>query len=134
MTLVMVLGTLTGLSPMPEPIPVALTKMVFGAMEQPLLIAIGLVAHFLYGGIASIVFANLFRRAIGPWSGLGYAVLLWLVMQIVFLPMLGWGLFGSNITPSIAVATLILHLIYGGVLGWGFDYIKQEDSSDELSP
>lgn len=42
-------------------------------------------------------------------------------MQIMFLPFLGWGLFGTAITPKIAVATLVLHLVYGGVLGWPLD-------------
>jgi len=31
----------------------------------------------------------------------------------------GWGVFGTAITPKIAVATLVLHLIYGATLGWG---------------
>jgi hypothetical protein len=44
---------------------------------------------------------------------------LWLIMELVVLPLLGWGVFGSAITSKIAVATLVLHLIYGGILGWG---------------
>ncbi len=43
-------------------------------------------------------------------------------MQIVVLPVLGWGVFGLAITgfpPKIAVGTGVLHLVYGGVLGWG---------------
>lgn len=31
------------------------------------------------------------------------------------------GLFGTAITPAIAVATLVLHLIYGATLGWLLD-------------
>lgn len=31
----------------------------------------------------------------------------------------GWGLFGVAITPKVAIATLVLHLIYGAALEWG---------------
>lgn len=60
-------------------------------------------------------------RPVTAAKGLGYGVLLWVLMGIVFLPFLGWGLFGTGVTPKIAVATLVLHLLYGGVLGWGLD-------------
>jgi len=39
-------------------------------------------------------------------------------MQRLWLPLLGWGLFGTGITPAIAAATLILHLVYGATTGW----------------
>ena len=42
-------------------------------------------------------------------------------MGVVVLPLLGWGLFGTAITPRVAVATLLLHLVYGSVLGWSLD-------------
>ncbi|MBS1271014.1 MAG: hypothetical protein MAGBODY4_00143 [Candidatus Marinimicrobia bacterium] len=66
-----------------------------------------------------MVFTWLFsNRSIG--FGFLWGTILWLIMQVIWLPILGWGIFGSNITPKIAVATLILHLIYGGTLGWLF--------------
>ena len=43
-------------------------------------------------------------------------------MEVVFLPFLGWGFFGVAITPRIAVATLILHLVYGATLGLLMDW------------
>lgn len=119
MTAVMLLGTATGLSPMPAPVPVALAKWAFGALSQPALVAIAMGAHFLYGGTAGGGFALAFNRRLGVVSGLGWGVLLWLAMGLVFLPLLGWGLFGTGVTARIALATLGLHLIYGGVLGWG---------------
>jgi hypothetical protein len=33
--------------------------------------------------------------------------------------LLGWGLFGGAVTPRIALATLVLHLLHGTILGWG---------------
>lgn len=52
------------------------------------------------------------------WRGIGLGVFLWLIMQVVVLPFLGWGLFGTAQTPKIAVATLVLHLVYGPTFGW----------------
>ncbi|MCF7803932.1 MAG: hypothetical protein K9N46_01350 [Candidatus Marinimicrobia bacterium] len=119
MTVIMLLSVATKISPMPAPIPVALVKTLLGAMPKPALMALGMIAHFIYGGIAGSIFAWLFsNRTLGV--GFLWGAILWLIMQVVFLPILGWGIFGSNITPKIAVATLILHLIYGGTIGWLF--------------
>ncbi len=52
------------------------------------------------------------------WNGLILGALLWLILQVVFLPWVGWGRFGKNITLKIAGASLILHLVYGGVTAW----------------
>ena len=119
MTVLMVIGTIAGVSPMPAPIPIALARWVLGDVPQPALLVSGMLAHFLYGGVAGAVFALVLKNRAGLWLGIGYGVGLWLIMQIVFLPLLGWGVFGTAITPRIAAATLVLHLIYGGILGWG---------------
>lgn len=54
-------------------------------------------------------------------KGFGLGVALWLLMGAVFLPLIGWGLLGTAITPQIAVGTLVLHLVYVGVPGWAMD-------------
>jgi Family of unknown function (DUF6789) len=119
MTVVMLIGVGTGMSPMPSPIPIALAHWALGDLPMPALLVTGMIAHFLYGGVAgAVLFAALRGRVSVVW-GLGFGVLLWLGMQLVFLPLLGWGLFGSAVSPRVAVATLVLHLIYGGILGWG---------------
>jgi len=128
MTVVMLLGILTGMSPMPAPIPVALVKWAFGNLPQPALMGIGMMAHFLYGGVAGVLFAHLFRQKTNLQTGLLWGALLWLGMQLTVLPLLGWGVFGTAITPKIAVATLVLHLIYGGVLGWGTNHLRKPAS------
>lgn len=76
--------------------------------------------HLGYGGVFGAVLAWI-ARPVTLWKGLALGVGLWALMQVTFLPLLGWGLFGTAITPKIAVATLILHLVYGGVLGWPLD-------------
>ncbi len=117
MTAVMFIGQGTGLSPMPQPIPVALAARVLGhATPRPLLLTVGLTAHLLYGDVAGAILWRLARR-VTLVIGLGWGLILWVLMGLLALPILGWGLFGSALTPKIAVATLLLHLVYGGTLG-----------------
>lgn len=119
MSIPMIIGTAAGVAPMPEPIPKALVTLIFGAgLPTPLLMILAAGSHLGYGGLFGAILTRLYPSA-GVWTGLGLGVLLWLVMEIVVLPVLGWGVFGVAVTPTIAVATLVLHLIYGGTLGWG---------------
>ena len=131
MTLLMLVGTFLKVSPMPTPIPIALAGWVFGALPMPALVGLGLVAHFLYGGLAGAIFSWFIRDRAILWLAFGWGIILWLGMQLIFLPLLGWGLFGMAITLRIAVATLILHLVYGGILGWG---LSRHHSYRTLSP
>lgn len=121
MSVLMVLGVITGISPMPTPIPAAIVSEVFGGgVPQPLILFVAAVSHLAYGGIWGAILAAL-TRPVTIWKGIGLGVFLWLLMQIAVLPFLGWGLFGVAITPRIAGATLILHLVYGITLGWLVD-------------
>jgi Family of unknown function (DUF6789) len=119
MTVVMLAGSATGFSPIPRPIPIALLAWaVRGALPRPALLAGGMLAHFAYGGLAGALFAWTLRRYANVWSGLAFGVLLWLGMGLLWLPLLHWGRFGALVHPGIGAATLLLHLVYGGVLGW----------------
>ncbi|UOQ94805.1 hypothetical protein MUO14_07705 [Halobacillus shinanisalinarum] len=117
MSIVMIIGKATGLAPMPEPIPIATVKNIFGGGPKPLLILLGIFSHFFYGGIFGALLTQLFKP-VTIKKGIGLGIILWFVMQIILLPFIGWGVFGSGMTLKIAIATLILHLIYGGTLGW----------------
>jgi hypothetical protein len=119
MTILMLIGVGTGLSPMPSPIPIALAHWALGDLPGPALLITGMIAHFLYGGVAGAVLFAVLRDRVTVLWGLAFGLLLWLGMQLIVLPLLGWGLFGSAVTPRIAVATLVLHLVYGAILGWG---------------
>lgn len=121
MSIPMLIATATGVSPLPEPIPAAISKKLLGAETAgPLVMIVAVVSHLGYGGIWSGLLASQVRPVTIGW-GLGLGVGLWLLMQVAVLPFLGWGLFGSAITPAIAVGTLVLHLIYGATVGAGMD-------------
>lgn len=89
---------------------------------------LALIAHLGYGGGFGAFLAK-FSRTVTMKYAIGMSLLLWLFMQFAVLPYIGWGLFRSGITFKISVATLILHLIYGVVLGLTLDrrnLIKEE--------
>jgi len=119
MSVVMIGGMLTGISPMPVPIPAAIVaKLTSGALPKPALMAVAAALHLGYGGSWGGVLASLRGRA-SLARGVMLGAALWVLMGAAVLPWLGWGPFGTGRTPRIAAATLVLHLIYGVTLGWG---------------
>ena len=117
MSVPMILATASGIAPMPKPIPAAIIGLIFGpGLPKPVHLLLAAVSHLAYGSVWALIFAAVVSR-ITVWKGLALGVVLWLLMQLIVLPMLGWGVFGTAVTPKIAVATLVLHLIYGGTLG-----------------
>jgi uncharacterized membrane protein YagU involved in acid resistance len=128
MTIIMQIAMKSDVAPMPEPIPVALAELFLNSLpgittvSSTALTLTGMVAHFSYGALAGSAYAILFTDRTSWKTGLLWGVILWGIMQMLFLPMIGWGMFGTGVTgfpPKIAVGTLILHLVYGAILGWG---------------
>lgn len=119
MSLIMLVGMGTGMSPIPEPIPAAIAKGILGNAPNPLILGFAIITHFGYGAFWGVVLFNWMKSNGNIWHGVGWGVMLWLIMELIVLPLIGWGAFGSAITPKIAAATLVLHLVYGGILGWG---------------
>lgn len=121
MSLLMIIGLATGMSPMPKPIPAAIVGQFLGEQTpRPLIMLLAAIAHLAYGGFWGAALAAT-TRPVTIWKGIGLGLFLWLIMQIFVLPFLGWGAFGVAITWKIAMATLMLHLVYGVTLGWLLD-------------
>ena len=118
MSIPMLAATATGLSPMPEPIPKAVVTQLLGStVPEPVAMALAIGLHLGYGGLFGAAFARIVTPAtVG--SGLGFGVALWALSQVTVLPFVGWGVLGTAVAPAIAIATLGLHLLYGGVVGW----------------
>ena len=99
-----------------------------GAPGQPL---VGWAVHLVIGIVLyGIAIATLDDRLPGDGSlmhGLVLAVVGWLIMMLVLLPLAGAGLFGMNMGIMAAVMTLILHLIFGAVLGWTYGRLMRRD-------
>lgn len=82
--------------------------------------ALGMAVHVMNGVlIFPAAYAFLYSKLPGPPVARGavWGVALWLVTQLVVMPMIGAGVFSSNIGPKSAGASLISHLVYGSLLG-----------------
>lgn len=101
---------------MPELNPVQMITQMMGAQTP----AVGWTVHFLIGTVLwGILYALLDGQLPGPhWlRGAIFATGAWLTMMIVMMPMAGAGLFGAKLGMMAPIATLVLHWIYGAVLG-----------------
>jgi uncharacterized membrane protein YagU involved in acid resistance len=83
----------------------------------------GMAMHFLLGAIIfPLVYAVvLFARLPGSPAvkGILWGVILWVLAQMVVMPMMGAGVFGlrmGGIMP--AFGSLMGHVVYGALLGW----------------
>lgn len=98
-----------------------LAGMAHTYLGAPMSPIIGWVLHFAIGGLLwGIAFAWLYRRLPGHAAaikGILFGTLAWLVMMFMVMPLAGAGLFGLHIGLGAPVATLVLHWVYGAVLG-----------------
>ncbi len=125
MALVMFPAIQAGVAPFNLPPSAALLERL-GLNVGPL----ALVAHFGYGIFWSIVFVALFGERADVKRALGLAATLWLILMVIYSPAIGWGVFGFGAADraadhplhlgspiKYAVATLLLHAVYGLVIG-----------------
>lgn len=91
-----------------------------------------LLVHFGYGATWSLLLVALYEAETTLRHGLQLAAGLWLFMMLVYSPLIGWGVFGiggqgHTLAPTDPLylgspvkyvgATLVLHLIYGAIIG-----------------
>lgn len=100
-------------------------KMLAATMGAPVIA--GWIIHFMIGEILAINFAAIFLKKTNKpadiKSGALFGLIPWFVAQIMVMPMMSVlaggsyaaGLFSGSL--MIAMASLVGHLIYGGVLG-----------------
>jgi hypothetical protein len=77
------------------------------------------IGHLAIGVSLGLVFASSYETWPGApaMKGAVFAIMIWLLMMSMFMPMVGAGFFGTNIGVVAPVATLVLNLIFGVVLG-----------------
>ena len=101
---------------MPELDPIAMMTTMAGASSP----VVGWIAHFVIGSIFwGVGFAVVGPYLPGPYwlRGTIFAVGAWLMMMIAVMPMAGAGLFGLGLGMMTPAATLLLHVVFGLVLG-----------------
>lgn len=105
---------------------VMLSNMI-GAPNAPIA---GWVAHFAIGTVAwGLLFGALAGRLPGDYwfQGVLFATGAWLLMMIVIMPMAGAGLFGAKLGVGAPIITLVLHWIFGAVMGATFGALHRSE-------
>ncbi len=101
---------------MPELNPIHMLSGMMGGTA-----AMGWFAHFAIGTVAwGASFAILNGAIPGRkqvTKGIIFGVSAWLMMMLLVMPMAGAGIFGMNLGMMAPVMTLMLHIIFGSVLG-----------------
>jgi uncharacterized membrane protein YagU involved in acid resistance len=116
----MIIKTAMGMMPHLNAIKM-LSTMAHGFIGTPAVPLVGWVLHFMIGSLAwGILFALLYdhiplRSSTG--KGLAFATAAWLLMMVMVMPMAGAGIFGLHLGVGAPVATLILHWVFGAVMG-----------------
>jgi hypothetical protein len=84
--------------------------------------ALGWTLNFVIGMVLAVLYAAAFDgRLPGPAlvRGMLYGAMVFVVAQVVFMPLVGGGLFSRGDLELIA-GSLLGHLLYGGVVGWSY--------------
>lgn len=119
---IMVMKQMSGMVPQMNPI-ADLAGIAHSLLGIPAVPLVGWVLHFAIGTLVwGTLFAFLRPRIPGSKliKGLIFGIGAWFLMMWIFLPMAGQGLFGMNGGVVIPVMSLMLHLVYGAVLGIAF--------------
>ena len=100
---------------MPELDIIAMLAKMLGAG-----VAVGWLMHFMIGIGYGVLF-HVANPQIPGTSQISKGILLgiggWLVMMLLLMPMMGAGLFAMNMGLMAPMMTLVLHIIFGAVLG-----------------
>lgn len=106
-----------------------LAALGHGLLSLPASPAVGWLLHFIIGAVLwGIAFALLYPTLPGQRpvaKGMAFSVLAWVLMMLIVMPLAGAGLFGLHMGIMAPVMTLVLHLIWGAVLGATFGYFSR---------
>ena len=86
-------------------------------------IAGGWVVHFIVGILLALLYAGVFAERLpgSPiWRGATYGVLVFILAQAVFMPLVGGGFFSRG-DVELLLGSLLGHIAYGIVVGWIYD-------------
>lgn len=107
-----------------------LTTMAHQKMGMPATPVVGWMLHFFIGTIVwGLVFAALYNVIPGgkAWlKGILFGIAAWVLMMIGPMPMAGAGLFGINLGMAVSIMTLMLHVIFGLVLGVTYQFLRSK--------
>ena len=112
---VMVPAFKLGVSPLPKPLGLAFAETLLG---RTLALPVGLLFHVVYVTFWAVIYVVVFRARRTLVSALLLGLGLWLIVLVVFFPVVGWGFLGLSVGPKLIVASLVPHLLFAVFL-WG---------------
>ena len=74
--------------------------------------------HTIVGGGGFAVLYDVIPGGSAPVKGIVYGIAAWLILMFIIMPMAGVGLFGLGLGILAPVIVLVMHLIFGAVLGF----------------
>ena len=81
----------------------------------------GWIAHFMIGaiawGVGFVLVSGFLPGKTNLTKGISFGIAAWAMMMVAVMPMAGAGFFGLNMGMVAPVMTLMLHVIFGAVLG-----------------
>lgn len=129
MFIVLAWGTNTGMAPINVPPSAAFLAATTGIQSPPL----AALLHFGYAAVGSVLLVGIFGHRTNATKGIGLALVLWLILMLVYSPIIGWGFFGAGgpnhklaaesplyigVAGPYVLITLVLHAVYGLIIGW----------------
>jgi hypothetical protein len=127
-SLLMVAQARTGIAP-----DFNLIALLMQAAKIPESVSIAWTAHVAIGTVLwGTGFAMLSPHLPGPhWlRGLTFGLLAWVAMMVLFLPAADKPIFAQGLGPTIPVASLGLHLVFGLVLGETYHLLLRTRSNE----
>lgn len=126
----MVMKSMMGI--MPE---LDIAKMISGMMGMPVIV--GWLVHFMIGTLGYGAALSLLDDHLPGKSHVMHGIILalggWLVMMVMLMPMAGAGFFGMNLGIMAPLMTLMLHILFGAVLGWYYGHALSRANPQSLS-
>lgn len=114
LSIIAIMGLRTGMSPLPKPLGLAFAQTLLGPVPLP----VGLLFHLVYVTFWSVVYVVLFRNSLTFLNALGLGLFLWVLVLVIFFPIVGWGFFGLAVGPQLIVASLVPHILFALFI-WG---------------
>ncbi|RMF39383.1 MAG: hypothetical protein D6754_05555 [Alphaproteobacteria bacterium] len=129
LSIVMVTMMKLGASPLPKSLGLAFAETLAG---RSLPLPVGLLLHLAYVTFWSMAFVAVFRDSLTLRNALILALVLWIVVLVVFFPVVGWGFLGLGVGPQLIIGAFVPHLLFGLFL-WGLTRVFFPASGEELS-
>lgn len=113
------------------------TQMLHSYIGTPAAPVVGWISHFIIGTVVWGGLFGAFNHSVPGRNelvkGMVFSVAAWLLMMFIVMPMAGAGFFGHNIGVMAPVATLVLHLIFGAVMGYSYAKLLHIPATQNLA-